>query len=187
MSWGDTHRLHLKCLTSEIQWQTVEDERFSVIWWARIQVVRLLFFQSWLRMYGYLPQASRQMSTMRSAQILSNAVSDMQRFYGLEVTGQMDPQTIRSALRFWCFRTFRLEAGVRMITSRRYHTVRCVTLPVPASTGSHTDGVYGPRTSPATVQVSQGHSDHFIRNMLNSYYGFLCLMTPKNCSLPQLK
>lgn len=53
--------------------------------------------QSWLRMYGYLPQASRQMSTMRSAQILSNAVSDMQRFYGLEVTGQMDQQTIRSA------------------------------------------------------------------------------------------
>lgn len=48
-------------------------------------------------MYGYLPQASRQMSTMRSAQILSNAISDMQRFYGLEVTGQMDPQTIRSA------------------------------------------------------------------------------------------
>lgn len=53
--------------------------------------------QSWLRMYGYLPQANRRMSTMRSAQILSNAISDMQRFYGLEVTGQMDPQTIRSA------------------------------------------------------------------------------------------
>lgn len=37
------------------------------------------------------------MSTMRSAQILSSAISDMQQFYGLEVTGQMDPQTIRSA------------------------------------------------------------------------------------------
>lgn len=48
-------------------------------------------------MYGYLPQANRQMSTMRSAQILSNAISDMQRFYGLEVTGQMDSQTVRSA------------------------------------------------------------------------------------------
>uniref|UniRef100_A0A7N8YN27 Matrix metallopeptidase 15b n=1 Tax=Mastacembelus armatus TaxID=205130 RepID=A0A7N8YN27_9TELE len=34
-------------------------------------------------MYGYLPQASRQMSTMRSAQILSNAISDMQRFYDI--------------------------------------------------------------------------------------------------------
>uniref|UniRef100_A0AAQ4Q033 Matrix metalloproteinase-14 n=1 Tax=Gasterosteus aculeatus aculeatus TaxID=481459 RepID=A0AAQ4Q033_GASAC len=50
--------------------------------------------ESWLRMYGYLPQASRQMSTMRSAQILSNAISDMQRFYSLEVTGLMDPETI---------------------------------------------------------------------------------------------
>lgn len=50
--------------------------------------------QSWLRMYGYLPQASRQMSTMRSAHILSNAVSDMQRFYGLQVTGAMDHGTV---------------------------------------------------------------------------------------------
>jgi hypothetical protein len=45
-------------------------------------------------MYGYLPQASRQMSTMRSAHILSNAVSDMQRFYGLAVTGAMDHGTV---------------------------------------------------------------------------------------------
>uniref|UniRef100_A0A3P9N4T3 Matrix metallopeptidase 15 n=1 Tax=Poecilia reticulata TaxID=8081 RepID=A0A3P9N4T3_POERE len=58
--------------------------------------------QSWLRMYGYLPQANRQMSTMRSAQILSNAVSDMQRFYGLEVTGQMDAQTISAMKRPRC-------------------------------------------------------------------------------------
>lgn len=62
--------------------------------------VCLLCPQSWLRMYGYLPQASRQMSTMRSAQILSGAVTDMQRFYGLEVTGKMDPETIRLVLRF---------------------------------------------------------------------------------------
>uniref|UniRef100_A0A674MWF1 Matrix metallopeptidase 15 n=2 Tax=Takifugu rubripes TaxID=31033 RepID=A0A674MWF1_TAKRU len=53
-------------------------------------------------MYGYLPQASRQMSTMRSAQILSGAVSDMQRFYGLEVTGKMDPETIRAMKRPRC-------------------------------------------------------------------------------------
>ncbi|XP_043997991.1 matrix metalloproteinase-15 isoform X1 [Gambusia affinis] len=58
--------------------------------------------ESWLRMYGYLPQANRQMSTMRSAQILSNAVSDMQRFYGLEVTGQMDAQTISAMKRPRC-------------------------------------------------------------------------------------
>lgn len=45
-------------------------------------------------MYGYLSQASRQMS-MQSAQILSSAVKDMQRFYGLEVTGQMDAATVK--------------------------------------------------------------------------------------------
>ncbi|MCI4383151.1 hypothetical protein PGIGA_G00023100 [Pangasianodon gigas] len=58
--------------------------------------------ESWLRMYGYLPQASRQMSTMRSAQILSSAISDMQRFYGLEVTGEMDPATIAAMQRPRC-------------------------------------------------------------------------------------
>ncbi|KAM4734315.1 matrix metalloproteinase-15-like isoform 2-T2 [Anableps anableps] len=50
--------------------------------------------EAWLRRFGYLSQASRQMSTMHSAQVLSKAVSDMQRFYGLEVTGQMDTPTI---------------------------------------------------------------------------------------------
>ncbi|KAJ3593540.1 hypothetical protein NHX12_005874 [Muraenolepis orangiensis] len=53
-------------------------------------------------MYGYLPQASRQMSTMRSAQILSGAIGDMQRFYSLEVTGQIDQQTIRAMKRPRC-------------------------------------------------------------------------------------
>lgn len=55
----------------------------------------LIFFpQAWLRKFGYLSQASRQMSTMQSAQILSKAISDMQRFYGLQVTGEMDPATV---------------------------------------------------------------------------------------------
>ncbi|XP_061877642.1 matrix metalloproteinase-15 [Entelurus aequoreus] len=59
--------------------------------------------ETWLRMYGYLPQASRQkMSTMLSTQILSDAVSDMQRFYGLEVTGHMDPHTISAMKRPRC-------------------------------------------------------------------------------------
>ncbi|XP_064193436.1 matrix metalloproteinase-15 [Anguilla rostrata] len=58
--------------------------------------------ESWLRMYGYLPQASRQMSTLRTAQILSNAVADMQRFYGLTVTGKMDPGTLQAMKRPRC-------------------------------------------------------------------------------------
>ncbi|KAI4885969.1 hypothetical protein NFI96_033060 [Prochilodus magdalenae] len=58
--------------------------------------------ESWLRTYGYLSQASRQMSTMQSAQILSSAIKDMQRFYGLEVTGQMDQATEKAMKRPRC-------------------------------------------------------------------------------------
>uniref|UniRef100_A0A8C2K877 Matrix metallopeptidase 15a n=1 Tax=Cyprinus carpio TaxID=7962 RepID=A0A8C2K877_CYPCA len=63
-------------------------------------------FTSWLRTYGYLSQASRQMSTMQSAQILSSAIKDMQRFYGLEVTGHMDLATIK-----YDFFLFKIETG----------------------------------------------------------------------------
>lgn len=50
--------------------------------------------QRWLRSFGYLPRASRQMSSMQSTQMLTRAVSRMQRFYGLEVTGQLNAATI---------------------------------------------------------------------------------------------
>ncbi|KAE8296599.1 Matrix metalloproteinase-14 [Larimichthys crocea] len=58
--------------------------------------------EAWLRKFGYLSQASRQMSTMQSAQILSKAISNMQRFYGLEVTGVMDPATVMAMRRPRC-------------------------------------------------------------------------------------
>ncbi|KAJ6666176.1 hypothetical protein lerEdw1_001081, partial [Lerista edwardsae] len=49
--------------------------------------------EAWLQFYGYLPQSSRQMSTLRSAQILSSALSEMQSFYGITVTGILDEET----------------------------------------------------------------------------------------------
>ncbi|XP_074533294.1 matrix metalloproteinase-15 [Halichoeres trimaculatus] len=58
--------------------------------------------EAWLRKFGYLSQASRQMSTMQSAQILSKAISDMQRFYGLQVTGEMDAATVAAMRRPRC-------------------------------------------------------------------------------------
>ncbi|KAB0389496.1 hypothetical protein E2I00_009177, partial [Balaenoptera physalus] len=48
---------------------------------------------NWLRLYGYLPQPSRHMSTMRSAQILASALAEMQRFYGIPITGVLDEET----------------------------------------------------------------------------------------------
>ncbi|MCJ8734455.1 hypothetical protein PDJAM_G00235560 [Pangasius djambal] len=58
--------------------------------------------ETWLRTYGYLSQASRQMSTMQSAQILSTALKDMQRFYGLDITGQVDAATLKAMRRPRC-------------------------------------------------------------------------------------
>ncbi|XP_055675072.1 matrix metalloproteinase-15 [Falco peregrinus] len=49
--------------------------------------------EAWLRLYGYLPQPSRQMSTMRSAQTFSLALAEMQKFYGITVTGVLDEET----------------------------------------------------------------------------------------------
>lgn len=49
--------------------------------------------QNWLRLYGYLPQPNRHMSTLRSAQILASALAEMQRFYGIPVTGVLDEET----------------------------------------------------------------------------------------------
>ncbi|TRY54546.1 hypothetical protein DNTS_033410 [Danionella cerebrum] len=52
--------------------------------------------ETWLRTYGYLSQESRQMSTMQSSKILSSAIKDMQRFYGLQETGYMDANTLQA-------------------------------------------------------------------------------------------
>uniref|UniRef100_A0A8C3AVI8 Matrix metallopeptidase 15 n=1 Tax=Cyclopterus lumpus TaxID=8103 RepID=A0A8C3AVI8_CYCLU len=61
-----------------------------------------MLIEAWLRKFGYLSQASSQMSTMQSAQILSKAISDMQSFYGLAVTGAMDPATVVAMRRPRC-------------------------------------------------------------------------------------
>uniref|UniRef100_H3CTT6 Matrix metallopeptidase 15 n=1 Tax=Tetraodon nigroviridis TaxID=99883 RepID=H3CTT6_TETNG len=50
--------------------------------------------EAWLRRFGYLPQASGQMSAMQSAQMLAKAISRMQRYYRLEVTGELDAATV---------------------------------------------------------------------------------------------
>uniref|UniRef100_A0A8C1IRT0 Matrix metallopeptidase 15a n=1 Tax=Cyprinus carpio TaxID=7962 RepID=A0A8C1IRT0_CYPCA len=79
--------------------------------------------ESWLRMYGYLSQASRQMSTMHSAQILSSAIKDMQRFYGLEVTGHMDLATLNAMKRPRCGVPDRFEESTEGGTRRKRYAL----------------------------------------------------------------
>uniref|UniRef100_A0A671PW33 Matrix metalloproteinase-15-like n=1 Tax=Sinocyclocheilus anshuiensis TaxID=1608454 RepID=A0A671PW33_9TELE len=79
--------------------------------------------ESWLRMYGYLPQASRQMSTIQSAQILSSAIKDMQRFYGLEVTGHMDLATLNAMKRPRCGVPDRFEESTERGTRRKRYAL----------------------------------------------------------------
>ncbi|XP_041124464.1 matrix metalloproteinase-15 [Polyodon spathula] len=88
MTGWDLMLVILLVLVCSTRTASTEEDRFSA--------------ESWLRMYGYLPQASKQMSTMRSAQILSSAIADMQRFYGLTVTGEMDDETRTSMKRPRC-------------------------------------------------------------------------------------
>ncbi|XP_059916275.1 matrix metalloproteinase-15 [Gadus macrocephalus] len=79
--------------------------------------------ESWLRQFGYLSQASRQMSTLHSSQVLAKAIADMQRFYGLQVTGIMDPATVRAMRQPRCGLPDRTPDEVHPGSRRRRYTL----------------------------------------------------------------
>ncbi|XP_032402249.1 matrix metalloproteinase-15-like [Xiphophorus hellerii] len=77
--------------------------------------------EEWLRRFGYLSRSGLQMSGPLSAQILSRAVSDMQRVYGLAPTGRLDAATLAAMQRPRCALPDRTpEAGVGGVRMRRF-------------------------------------------------------------------
>uniref|UniRef100_A0A2R8ZII6 Matrix metallopeptidase 16 n=1 Tax=Pan paniscus TaxID=9597 RepID=A0A2R8ZII6_PANPA len=48
----------------------------------------------WLQKYGYLPPTDPRMSVLRSAETMQSALAAMQQFYGINMTGKVDRNTI---------------------------------------------------------------------------------------------